>query len=647
MRNSPSKKLLFRFKPTILILLSLAFCLITACGQTKEQSKKPVSKYGGVLYFAVETPFHGFDIFSSGGLLIPSMSMLVNLIQEPLFRMDKQGQLIPVLGLSAEAFDKGKVWKIKLRAGVSFHDGEPFNADAVIQHWQRMLLPENKYRGRRLFEPIRSVEKVDDHTVRFILTHPWPAFLKVLSDELYLCAFIPSPKAVEEEVHNTKPVGTGPFKFYRWRSGNHFVVSKNENYWQEGKPYLNKVVFRIIPDHQTRYASLMAGQLDAITIDRGNIINKSKKDPDLFVYEIEGNGAEIVLVNMDRPPLNDIRVRHALAYANNQRLHIKMVYNNSIPFVDSPYGKSFDCMENDYPENDAETAKKLIAEYGKPVEFELIHSNTSRGKQTGELLQQLYKEIGVKLNPVPLGTAPHVMRVVQKDYQLATWRIPSSNDHGPQLYRSFHSKSPTNYSGYNKPEMDDLLEMQRRETDPEMRNRLMCEISALINQDIPIYYRGGRRYHIIAKKKIIDIVDVAGIKLNLASAWIDYPVKFNTLAYEFEQQSGIDFECPDPGDTDAVKAELVGDWQGKDDWGAEITATFFQDDRVVSQRKGSNQRENKYLICGSKIFWKAGVATVFVTLNGNKIEGYWEKAGYKGNFVLTRKNGGSETAKNG
>jgi len=70
MRNIPKKSLLCRVKPTILILLAIAFCLITACGQTKEQSKKPVSKHGGVLYFAVETPFHGFDMFSSGGLLI-------------------------------------------------------------------------------------------------------------------------------------------------------------------------------------------------------------------------------------------------------------------------------------------------------------------------------------------------------------------------------------------------------------------------------------------------------------------------------------------------------------------------------------------------------------------------------------------------
>jgi 4-phytase/acid phosphatase/peptide/nickel transport system substrate-binding protein len=595
------------------------------------------SKYGGVLYFAVETPFHGFDVFSSGGLLIPSMSTLVNLIQEPLFRMDRDGTLIPVLGLSVKSSDSAKSWEIKLREGVHFHDGEPFNADAVVHHWQRMLTPENKYRGRRLIGPIQRVEKMNDYTVRFVLSHPWPAFLKVISDDLYLCAFIPSPKAVEDEVHNTKPVGTGPFKFYRWNSGNHFIVSKNENYWQKGKPYLDKIVFRIIPDHQTRYASLLAGQIDAITIDRGNVINKSKKDENLFVYEFERNGAEIVLVNVDKPPLNDPQVRHALAYANDQKLHIKMVYNDSIPLVHNPYGETFFCSQNAYLEHDMKSAKSLIAAYGKPVEVELIHTNTSRGKQTGELLQQLYKQIGVKLIPVPLGTAPHVMRVVQKDYQLATWRIPSSHDHGPQLYRSFHSKSPTNYTAYRNHEMDELLEQQRRETDPEIRNQLMCRISALLNRDVPIFYRGGRCYHIIAKKKISDMVDVDGIALNLTSAWIDDPVKFNMLAYELEQKSTVEFDCPDPGDTKPVEAALLGDWQGKDDWGAAITATFFQDGRVVSQRKGSNQRENQYFICGSKIFWKAGVAKVLVTLNENTINGYWEKAGYKGNFTLTRK----------
>jgi hypothetical protein len=361
------------------------------------------------------------------------------------------------------------------------------------------------------------------------------------------------------------------------------------------------------------------------------------------VHQIETNGAEIVLVNMEKPPLDEPRVRRALELANNQALHIKAVYSGSIPMVHHPFGTSVVCGNNSYPDHDLNAAKQHIAEYGQPVEIELLHTSTSRGRQTGELMQQLYKQIGVILKPVPLSTAPHVMQVVQKDYQLATWRIPSTHDHGPQLYRSFSSNSPANFTGYNNPVMDEMLDLQRRETNPEKRRDLLCRISALLNQDVPLIYRGGRRYHIIARKKIIDLVDIDGIKLNLSTAWIDELVNFNPLAYEIEQKSSVSFECPDPGDTEAIKAVVVGDWHGKDDWGAAITASFSADGMVVSQRKGSNQRENKYIICGSKIFWEAGDAKVLITLKERKLEGYWEKAGYKGSFILEKDQGSGNT----
>jgi len=87
------------------------------------------------------------------------------------------------------------------------------------------------------------------------------------------------PSAIVEGTHNKKPVGTGPFKYYKWNAGDHFIVLKNDRYWQPMKPFLDKVVFRTIPDHQTRYASLISGQIDAIMLDRGNLIQKAKDDP--------------------------------------------------------------------------------------------------------------------------------------------------------------------------------------------------------------------------------------------------------------------------------------------------------------------------------------------------------------------------------
>jgi len=623
------KRVFFLF--TVLIGIFLA-----GCSQKTVPTEN--TKTGGVLYFGIEVPFHGFDILETGKLNPPT-APLNNLIQEPLFRRDRSGSLIPVLGLSATPSENETIWEIILREGVFFHDGTPFNADAVIHHWTNILDPA-KFRGRRILRPIRSVEKVDDYVIRFNLERPWPPFLKVLSNELLLFAFIPSPKAVEEGIHDRKPVGTGPFKYSKWGSGDHFVVLKNENYWEAGKPLLNKIVFRTIPDPQTRYASLVSGEIDVISIDRGHLIRKAENDPKLTVYPSSVNGAEVIIVNMTKSPLDDIRVRRALAHANSQELHIKMVYGNTIPLVHHPFGEQFECIDDEYLEYNPEKAKQLIAEYGKPVEIEFLHSNTSRGRNIGDLLQQLYKKIGVNLKPKGISPNPHIMKVVQKDYQLATWRIPPSGDYGPNLYASFHSQSPANNTGYNNPEMDRLLEMQRIENDPVKRQAVLCRIVRQLNRDVPILYRGGRRYHVIVRKKIKDMMDSPGFNIDLASAWIDETVNFNMAAFEIEKKASFfEIDCPDPGDMGIVKTVIFGSWEGKDTRGATMKAMFENNGTVTSSRNDGPDIKRKYVICGPDVHWEArmGVKVVVtVTGNNNSLLGRWYRGELSSEFTLER-----------
>lgn len=616
----------------ILLLALLTWVCFTGCGEKSKRSEN--SKAGGVLYFGIEVPFHGFDIVDTG-TLNPPTAPLNNLIQEPLFRKDQSGNLIPILGLSATPSANETVWEIKLREGVFFHDGTPFNADAVIHHWKRILDPK-KFRGRRILRPIRTVEKVDEYVIRFNLEHPWPPFLNVLSNDLLLFAFIPSPTAVAAGTHDKKPVGTGPFMFAKWGNGDHFVVVKNKNYWQTGKPWLNKIVFRTIPDPQTRYASLVSGEIDVIAIDRGHLIRKAEKDPDLTVYPSRINGAEIILMNTTKPPLDDIRVRRALAFANSQEHHVKMVYGNTVPLVHHPFGRLYTCTDDGYLEYNPEKATQLMAEYGKPIELELLHSNTSRGRSIGELQQQLYKKIGVGVKSVGISPVPHMMKVVQKDYQLATWRIPPSGDYGPKLYAILHSQSPANFSGYADPAMDQLLEFQRIETDPVKREALLCQIAAKVNQDAPILYRSGRRFHVITGKKINNMMESPGYTIDLASAWIDETIKFNTVAFEIEQNATVaKFECPDPGDVDTVKKMALGTWKGKDSFGAVITLKFKVDDTVDLHRTGGKGRTVPYKICMGKVYFQ-GIASVIVTPAPDKMEGVWEKGNFNGEFTLER-----------
>ncbi len=623
----------------VVLWLILACASLLGCEKNNLQTKN--TKHGGVIYIGVETPFHGLDALglAGSGSLFPATVMLNGAMQEPLFRMEKSGNLIPVLGLSATPSENGEKWDVALRKNVSFHDGATFNADAVVHHWKRILDPENKFRGRQIIQPIQRVEKVDDYTVRFILAHPWSPFLKVISDELFLFNFIPSPKAVENEVHDRKPVGTGPFKYEKWNGGDHYIVLKNRNYWRKDKPFLDKIVFRTVPDHQTRYASLAAGQLDAITLDRGHLIKKSQKDPSLYTHYYEKNGAEIIRINTRKPPLDDVRVRQALVLANDQQKHIKLIYGDSIPFIRHPFGQWFRCMDDGYLEHNLERAKQLISEYGKKVELEYVHTNTSRGRNTGEMLQQLYKKIGVALHPIGLSIGPLVMKVVTGDYQLSSSRINASNDLGPQLYNHFHSNSSRNHSGYCNPYMDELLEAQRTEMDPEKRSRILCKIARQINVEALLLYRGGRGQMIVSRKKIRGLLNSSKSGIDLGAAWIDENIKFNMAAYEIEKNASVSFDCPEPGNTEDVKAVILGEWEGKDDLGAAIKFTFCENNTVIGRRKGRDAGTKKYIICGRDVHWttKSG-ANLVATVQEDKtsMKGKWNYGELSGVFAVER-----------
>ncbi|MCP4020271.1 MAG: hypothetical protein GY729_00380, partial [Desulfobacteraceae bacterium] len=580
-----------------------------------------------------EIPFYGIDVLGSGGVFTPEITSMAHLIMDRLFTYGPTGQPVPALGLSATPSDDGKSWDIVLRQGVKFHDGTRFNADAVVHHWKRILNPDSKFRGRSFFKPITDIVTIDEYTVRFILKHPWGAFLKVISDEIYTFAYIPSPKAVEELTHNEAPVGTGPFKFEKWNNGDHFSVVRNNEYWQEGKPYLDKIVFRHIPDAQTRYAALVSNQVDVIAVDRGTIIQKAMKGDTMAVYPSKGSGAEIVLVNMAKPPLDDIRVRQALALANNQKLQIKMVYQNTIPYVHHPFGAQIPCDGCFYPEHDLEKARQLIKDYGRPVEIECLHSNTLRGRNIGELLQQLYQKIGVKLTPLGLHPGNQVMRVVNKDFQLATWRILSTRDHGTGLVRSFNSQSTGNWTGYKSAKMDDLLELQQVEQNPYRRQEILCEIAGLLNTDVPFFYRGGRRFHVIAPGKIQGI-SFAGEMVDFSLAWIK-GFKDNPWAKRNEKDAKSPVDCSDPGDVEVVKNAIQGAWRGKDMYGAILNAAFGPDDSVTSSR-GEYKSTSKYKVCGSTIFWRPPGALLVVSLEGEELKGHWEYSGYTGKFTLKR-----------
>ena len=477
-------------------------------------------KRGGILRVADEIEAMGFDVIkarSPAGI----GGMTGNLVMERLFEADKDGRLIPVLALSATSSEDGKTWVIRLREGVSFHDGTPFNADAVIHHWDRILKPENHYSGRVLLRPITTVEKSGEFEVRFHLEHKWESFTAVLASQRGLAALIPSPRAVAEDIQNRAPVGTGPFIFKEWKSGDRIVVTRNPHYWQAGKPYLDGIVLRAIPDHETRYAAAVSGEVDIVVTDRPGHVKSLSEDPGFNSILSEPDGAWILAMNSAKPPLDDVRVRRAIAHVWDQKQFLKVCYKDIMKYTENWYGDALRCEESGYLQRDIEKAASLIAEYGKPVEVTYYHTPSNRGREVGELLQQMLKPIGVTVTPVPNDWAAIMKSMLSKEYNMATWSIPGTDETEPYTMAAFHSQSPWNVTRYSNERVDRLLNEQRMSTDPEERESAFCEIARQVNQDAPFLYLCAPVHYAFARADLKNLPEWRYGFLHLADIWME------------------------------------------------------------------------------------------------------------------------------
>jgi len=505
-----------------LVCLCVLFALAIVGGSGTTLAAGP--KQGGTLTVGVDKDFRGFDPLSAVYLQYGDRSVVMS-IEERLFDMDVKGKLVPELGLSATPSEDKKTWTVKLRKEVSFHDGTRFNADAVVTHWQRMLDPQNVFSGASYIEAVKSVTKVDDYTVQFNLKHPWAAFASMISGTQWTGAFIPSPKAVREETQNRAPVGTGPFMFKEWLASDRLVVVKNPNYWRKGKPYLDSVVFRPIPNVQARFDGLRSGATDLILTDWGPHIFDAEKDRSLKVYSADSSGPYTFIINTDNPPLDDARVRQALAHAWNQESYLQGDSRRTSPVAKEPFGGALACGDCGYRDYDPVKARTLLAEYGKPVALELLMPDTPQGREAGEAMQKLFKDVGITLKLTLVSEGGLVKQVMRGDYQIAGWRLMDLNDMGPYLRVCLHSKGKLNFSRYRSPAMDELLETQQMVADDEARQKALCRIATKINEDVMYLYGGGRRFHVIAKPSIQGITRIEHGVIRLGDAWVKEEVK--------------------------------------------------------------------------------------------------------------------------
>jgi peptide/nickel transport system substrate-binding protein len=496
-----------------------AACLVLLAAPAQAQ------KQGGSIALGVELDIPGFDPLKVN-VFDTAAQMAAALIFDTLTGRDNDGNPVPKLALSWTNSDDYKTWTFKLRPGVTFSDGTPFNAQAVAWKYARHKDPKNKCGCAFLIQSIDSVEATDDLTVVFHLRDPTTELPNLLSFP-GANGVIYSPTAVEKlgDDYNRHPVGTGPFILKSWAIGDRMVLERNPNYWNKGHPYLDRVELRPLPDQQARFASLLSGTSDLIwddEYDSDNIL-QAKKDPSLAVHTYTGSGAQPYAFNTKVAPFDDVRVRQALVMAIDRAKMSEVLTNGLSKPASNPYGDGswVKCDDDGALPYDPNQATQLIKDYGKPVQFKLTVTATPRGRTVGQVLQQFWKKVGADAQIDQVEQTAVAARGFSRQYQITPWRIPDSPDPEPAIYALFHTGSAFALSQYSNPKLDALLEHARSTADRAERTKDYCAISRIVNQQAIFFFTFQNTYYALAKAKLKGVPKLFSGLIDVSNAWLE------------------------------------------------------------------------------------------------------------------------------
>ncbi len=315
-------------------------------------------------------------------------------ICQGLMGFDENLNIVPLLAESYTFNEAATQFTFKLRKGIKFHDGVDFNAQAVKVNIERMMT--GKYKRSSLMKPVESLDVLDDYTVQFNLKEPFGAFVNAIA---HPGSLIVSPRALEtygDEV-SKHPVGTGPFIFDEWVSGNFVKIKKNPDYWR-GDVKVDTITFRPVPESGSRLAMLRAGQAHYIYPMPAELLKIAERDANIDVIKQPSIIARYLIMNTQYKPFADVRVRQAINYALDKEAIIKIAWGGAATQADSiiPPNLQFYKKQAVWP-HDLEKAKALMKEAGYENGFEVVFltPNASNRLRATEMAQQQLKKIGI------------------------------------------------------------------------------------------------------------------------------------------------------------------------------------------------------------------------------------------------------------
>ncbi len=410
----------------------------------------------------------------------------------------------PALAESWEISEDGTVYTFALREGVTFHDGSPVDAEAVVFNFERMLNEDHPFHDTGpfplsfFFSAVDNVEAVDPQTVRFTLSEPYAPFLSNLA---YPTGLIVSPAAVEEHGADfgRNPSGTGPFRFVEWVSNERVVVERNPDHW-DGAPPLEAVVFRPITDANTRVAEMLSGGVDLMVEVPPDSLAQFEDDSAYVVHEQVGPHVWFLILNMRNEHIADKRVRQAINYAIDKQAIVESVLQGTATVAAGPVAPAFAWAYNEdlepYP-HDPEKARQLIKEAGAEG-AELTFYVTEGGSgmldpvSMGTAIQANLEDVGfdVKIETYEWNTFLGKVNPGLEGKAAMAEMAWMTNDPDTLPYLTLRTGAFPDDGGFNSgyysnEEVDKLLEAARSSTDRDERARLYKEVQEIVREDAP------------------------------------------------------------------------------------------------------------------------------------------------------------------
>lgn len=468
----------------------------------------PEPQPGGTLTVGIEGESTGYapnlDVWTNAGHNVGKA------IFDTLAVYDASGKVVPYLAESITGNDDATVWTITLRPGITFHDGSALDAEAVRLNFQSIL---DSAQFKDQLSLLASMNVVDELTIELTMSSPWGTFPNTLVGEIGTqVGYIAAPAMLASPDGSRNPIGTGPFTFVEWVPDDHLTVQRNDDYWA-GAPYLDEVVFKPIADSTARKAAFDAGDIDVY------YTGSSSEITEYFVQQDAGEvgvtiGApsepDVVMFNTTKAPLDDVRVRRALAMAVDiPRLYDYLEATGVKQPLTGPYASSsFWFVDSDYPAYDIAGATALIDEYEAevgPVSFEFAGGQDPFITSYQELFQSMWAEIGAEASIVSRAQSENIDAVLNDNFQVILWGGIGGGD--PDADYAQFTSGGLNFSNFTDPAIDAAMDAGRALSDPEARKEQYAIVQTILGEQVPYIWTGTNQFGVITQAGVNGIAD--------------------------------------------------------------------------------------------------------------------------------------------